>query len=106
RAQRDARRAHRFRRIRGPRERLDLLRLVDAASPVGDRRRARAGDLDGDQPAGGSAGEAVLVASAAAWWSRPRKVFAQALVPRSALSLITAGPSSMCSSSPYFLSRS
>ena len=35
-----------------------------------------------------------------AWWSRPRNVFAHALVPARALSLTTTGPSSIDSSSP------
>ena len=35
-----------------------------------------------------------------AWWSRPRNAFAHALVPASALSLTTTGPSSIDSSSP------
>src|SRR5262249_61903470 len=39
-------------------------------------------------------------------WSRPRNVFAQALVPASALSFTTTGLSSIDSSSPYALSRS
>ena len=40
------------------------------------------------------------------WWSRPRNVFAQALVRASALSLTITGPSSIDSSSPYALSLS
>ena len=50
-----------------------------------------------------------LAPSARGWcarWSRPRKAFAQALVPARALSFTTTGPSSIVSSSPYAFSRS
>ena len=70
-------------------------------------------DRAANEPPGVLAGDRVVHAVVTSpppsrweWWSRPRNVFAQALVPARALSFTTTGPSSIVSSSPYAFNRS
>jgi len=81
-----------------------LLPLLVGRDPLALlKKRARGVDVladDDEVPAGRAHCASSCPPAGWAVWSLPKKVFAQALVPRRALSLKTIGPSSIESSSP------